>query len=258
MTTRRASLLATALVSRVMADGDLTVEAPGYPVRSGEYTTSHVYIDEVREESVDLTFYFDPPGVGAVHEVEVFTNLNRRDLARMDKNNDGVPDGIVAVNGNTISSSAADADPVTGHYYAGFTMTYDAGGDRYELTIPANRTGAYRVTTRYRTSAGGAWIWYGLRDHCVVVSPSSSREINLYEVNVFNIEADGDEMDHRSTLEDLHNAPGAPHNANNRWDLDYLTGLGCNWLWFQPIHPNGIDGREPVAGSATARRCTHP
>ena len=248
MTTRRASLLATVLVSQVMADGDLTVEAPGYPVRSGEYTTSHVYIDEVREESVDLTFYFDPPGVGAVHEVEVFTNLNRRDLARIDKNNDGVPDGIVAVNGNTVSSSAADADPVTGHYYAGFTMTYDAGEDRYELTIPANRTGAYRVTARYRTSAGGAWVWYGLRDHCVVVSPGSSREINLYEVNVFNIEADGDQMNDRSTLEDLHNAPGAPHNANNRWDLDYLTGLGCNWLWFQPIHPTGIDGREPVAG----------
>ena len=241
-------MLATALVSQVIADGDLTVESPGYPVRSGEYTTSHVYINEVREESVDLTFYFDPPGGGAVHEVEVFTNLNRRDLARMDKNNDGVPDGIVAVNGNTISSSAADTDPVTGHFYAGFTMTYNAGEDRYELTIPANRTGAYRVTTRYRTSAGGAWIWYGLRDHCVVVSPSSSRKINLYEVNVFNIEADGDGMGDRSTLEDLHNAPGAPHNANNRWDLDYLTRLGCNWLWFQPIHPNGIDGREPVAG----------
>ena len=27
-------------------------------------------------------------------------------------------------------------------------------------------------------------------------------------------------------------------------DLDYLRGLGCNWLWFQPIHPNGIEGRE--------------
>ena len=224
------------------------MDAPGYPVRSGEYTTTHVFIDEVLEESVDLTFYFDPPGVGTVHEVEIFTNLNRRDLARTDKNNDGIPDGIVAVNGNTISSSVADADPVSGYYYAGFAMSFDAGQDRYELTIPASKTGAYRVTARYRTSAGGTWIWYGLRDHCVVVSPKSAREINLYEVNVFNIEADGDEMGDRSTIEDLHNAPGAPHNGNNRWDLDYLTGLGCNWLWFQPIHPNGIDGREPVAG----------
>jgi len=75
-----------------------------------------------------------------------------------------------------------------------------------------------------------------------------AREIRLYEINVFNIEASGDTFATRSTLEDLHNAPGAAHNANNRWDLDYLKGLGMNWLWFQPIHPNGIDGREPSDG----------
>ncbi|MGB0990931.1 MAG: hypothetical protein ACPG32_00505 [Akkermansiaceae bacterium] len=232
----------------LMADGVLRVQAPGYTEQNGEYTTSHVYIDEVAGSTQLLVFSFDPPGSGAVHSVEIFTNLNRRDLARADKNADGVPDGIVPIDGNLITSSAADADSVTGHYYAAFPMQYDSGADNYTLSIPASKTGAYRVSARYKTSAAGPWQWYGLRDHCVVVSPTVARKINLYEINVFNIEADGDQFSNRSTLEDLHNATGAPHNGNNRWDLDYLKGLGCNWLWFQPIHPNGIDGREPVAG----------
>ena len=41
----------------------------------------------------------------------------------------------------------------------------------------------------------------------------------------------------RSTFADL-------HNSAKRWNLDYLKNLGCNYLWFQPIHPNGIDGRQ--------------
>src|SRR5256885_2764692 len=44
-------------------------------------------------------------------------------------------------------------------------------------------------------------------------------------------------MAQRSTFADL-------HNSAKRWNLDYLKNLGCNWLWFQPIHPNGIDGRQ--------------
>jgi glycosidase len=240
-------ILSTTL-SPVFADGVFQVETPGYSVMSAEYTTSHVYIDEVAGTTVPIRFTFDPPGTGTVYEVEVFTNLNRRDLARTDKNMDGVPDGIVPIDGNTITSSAADTDPVTGHYYAAFPMTYNAGADKYELTINAAKTGAYRVTARYRTTQGGAWTWYGLRDHCVVVSPTDARSISLYEVNVFNIEADGDQFANRSTLEDLYVAPGALPDSNNRWDLDYLKNLGCNWLWFQPIHPIGIDGREPEGG----------
>ena len=34
--------------------------------------------------------------------------------------------------------------------------------------------------------------------------------------------ATDDTFENRSTIEDLHNAPGAWHNGNNRWDLDYL------------------------------------
>ena len=47
----------------------------------------------------------------------------------------------------------------------------------------------------------------------------------------------GDQMKQRSTFADL-------HNNSKRWNLDYLKNLGCNYLWFQPIHPNGIDGRQ--------------
>ncbi len=245
-------LLATAALNNALADGILTVDAPGHTTQNAEYTTSHVYIDEIVGDTRDITFTFDPPGSGAVDRAEIFTNLNRRDLARTDKNNDGIADGIVPIDGGSITSSAADADPITGHYYTAFAMNFNAGTGTYELTIPAAKTGAYRATARYRTSPGGAWIWYGLRDHCIVVSPVAARDIALYEINVFNIEADGDSFADRSTLEDLHNAPGAPHSSNNRWDLDYLTDLGCNWLWFQPIHPTGIDGREPSGGYGSA------
>ncbi len=231
--------------------GTLTVTTPGYPAnRSAEYTISHVYLDEVAGTTVPVTFRFTP-GVGNVTDVELWTNVNRRDLANTDKDANGYPDGVVEPNGNSVTDSAADTDLVTGYYFAPLNMS-SAGAGAWELTLPVSKTGAYRVSARFKTSDNpGNWQWYGLRDHCVVAAPGIARDVRLYEVNVFNIEADDDGFSNRSTLEDLHNAPGAPHNANNRWDLDYLTSLGSNWLWFQPIHPNGIDGREnnPATGS---------
>lgn len=220
------------------------MSTPGYPAnRSAEYSTSHVYLDEVAGTTVPITFRFTP-GVANITDVELWTNVNRRDLANADKNGDGYPDGVVQPKGNTITDSPGDTDPVTGHYFAPLNMVH-AGGGVWEITLPVSKTGAYRVSARFKTSDNPeSWQWYGLRDHCVVAAPAIARDVRLYEINVFNIEADGDDFAHRSTLEDLHNAPGAPHNANNRWDLDYLKSLGSNWLWFQPIHPNGIDGRE--------------
>ena len=226
------------------AVGTLTVTTPGYVVnRSAEYTTSHVFIDEVAGTVAPITFRFSP-GVPNVIDVELWTNLNRRDLANIDKNADGYPDGIVAPNGALVTDSLADTNPTTGHYFAPLNMTQGSGGT-WEIVVPVSKTGAYRVSARFRTSdSPGTWQWYGLRDHCVVAAPSLARDVRLYEINVFNIEATGDTFATRSTIEDLHNAPGGFHNGNNRWDLDYLKNLGCNWLWFQPIHPNGIDGRE--------------
>lgn len=236
--------------------GTLQVRAPGYAFQNADYSTSHVYIDEVLGTSADIEVRFDLSGYNNINDVEVYTNLNRRDLARIDKNNDNYADGIQPVDGNTTTDSAADTDATTGHYYIPLNMA-DANDDNvWELTIPASKTGAYRLTARFKTSDSisdnnnnpNDWIWYGLRDHAVVVSPVDARTLRLYEINVFNIEASGDSFAARSTFEDLHNASGAAHNTNNRWDLDYLTNLGMNWLWFQPIHPNGIDGREPSDG----------
>lgn len=231
----------------VLGAGTLSVKAPGYDWQDGEYSTSHVFIDEVAGTSADIEVRF-APGVADVIDVEVFSNLNRRDLATGDKNGDGYDDGIVAVDGTTITDSASDTDLVTGHYFAPTNMSDGNSDGTWEVTIPAVKTGAYRLTARFKTSGNPNWQWYGLRDHAVVVAPVDARSVRLYEINVLNIEASGDTFATRSTLEDLHNAPGAPHAANNRWDLDYLTDLGANWLWFQPIHPAGIDGREPEGG----------
>jgi hypothetical protein len=246
-------ILATTMAAAGLcrAAGTLTVTTPGYPAdRVANYTTSHVYIDEISGTSAAISFRF-VPGVANVTDVELWTNINRRDLAATDKNNDGYPDAVVAIDGTTVTDSAADTDPVTGHYFIPMNMT-PADGGAWTITVPVSKTGAYRATARFRTSdAPSAWQWYGLRDHCVVAVPANARDISLYEINVFNIEASGDTFATRSTIEDLHNAPGAAHNANNRWDLSYLKNLGCNWLWFQPIHPNGIDGRENFPNSST-------
>jgi len=214
------------------------------------YTTTHLFIDETASESVPITVFFDP-GTTGVESAEIFTNLNRRDKANGDADGDGIEDGIVFPNGNNIPAGNDN------HYFKVYTMSLTTGG--YIVTINANKTGAYRLTARYRLNgdAPGTYRWYsdtdggGKRDHCLVVSPKDARDINLYEVNVFNVEASGDTFATRSTLEDLHNGTGAAHNANNnRWDLDYLKNLGCNWLWFQPIHPNGVDGREIDPGTS--------
>lgn len=244
------------------AVGTLSVRAPGYNFQNAEYTTSHVFVDEVAATSAALEIRFDLTAFTNITDVEVYTNVNRRDLARIDKNSDGYADGIQPIDGNTITDSASDTNGVTGHYFAPINMTDGDSNGIWELTIPAAKTGAYRLTARFKTSDSIAensnnpnnWIWYGLRDHAVVVAPVDSRDVQLYVMNVFNVEASGDTFATRSTLEDLHDASDAAHNfggGGSKWNLDYLKGLGMNWLWFQPIHPVGIDGREPSGGYDT-------
>jgi hypothetical protein len=235
--------------SVMLGAGVLEVRAPGYGFQNAEYTTSHVFIDEVAGTTADIEIRYDLSLYSNVTDVEIFSNLNRRDLARNDVNSDGYADGIVPPNGSLITDSAADTDPVTGHHYIPHNMTDIDGDGIYALTIPASKTGAYRLTARFKTSDNpNNWTWYDLRDHCVVVSPIDARDIRLYEINVFNIDASGDTFADRSTIEDLHDAPGALQSGSGNWNLDYLKDLGMNWLWFQPIHPNGIDGREPSDG----------
>ena len=107
----------------------------------GNYSTSHLFLNEVAGETVPLTLFFDPQTLG-VESCEILTNLNRRDRAVLDANGDGVHDGIKPPNANTIPAGS-DA-----HYFKAYPMSLVSGG--YQLTLQAGKTGAYRLTARYR------------------------------------------------------------------------------------------------------------
>lgn len=238
--------------------GSLEIKAPGYDFQEADYSTSHVFIDEVADLNSSIEVLFDLNDFSNITDVEIFSNINRRDLARIDKDEDGYADGIQPPNGNLITDSAEHTNTTNGHYYIPINMNDGDTNKIYELTIPINKTGSYRLTARFKTNElipennydANNWIWYGLRDHAIVVSPIDARDIRLYEINVFNIDANGASFVERSTIEDLYDDDNAlqsdPESGN--WNLDYLKNLGMNWLWFQPIHPNGVDGREPSEG----------
>ena len=212
----------------------------------GNYSTTHLYIDEVAADSIPVTIFFNPEMAG-VETCEVFTNLNRRNRAQLDADGDGIEDGIKPVSGGLI---AAGND---GHYYKAYPMTSVAGG--YQLTLPATATGAYRLTARWRltTDAAGFYRYYtgdfgdlAFRAHAIVVSPKSARQLQLYVANPLTIISTGTLPSQRGTFADLANGvAGGP-----RFNLEYVKKLGCNMLWFQPIHPNGIAGRQidPATG----------
>ena len=227
-----------AITNNVSAPPVLTVNGV-----NADYTTTHVFVNEVNNDSVPLVALFSPnqPNLAAV---EIFSNLNRRDRATLDANGDGIEDGIIAPDGNFIF--AGDDS----NYYKAYPMTA-LGGGQYSLTLNAMKTGSYRLTARYQVSGNTNWCWYaggstGRRDHALVVSPSKSRDIVMYELNAMNVAAQGTAQNDRSTFTDLYNGPGArPYDAvTNRFNLDYVKNLGVNWLWFQPIHPIGVDGRQ--------------
>jgi glycosidase len=216
---------------------------------NANYTTTHVFVDEVAGDSVPLTIVFTP-NTGSLTQIETFSNLNRRDRAALDADGDGVEDGILPPGGDLVTSGS-DA-----HYFKSYSMT-DIGGGQFQLVLNAQKTGAYRLTARYKVAGNTNWIYYnnfsGQRDHCIVVSPKRARDIVLYELNAINVEAQGTNLADRSTFVDLWDGPGArSYNATTtKFNLGYVTNLGVNWLWFQPVHPPGIDGREndPATGS---------
>jgi hypothetical protein len=208
-----------------------------------DYTTSHIFIDEVAGNNVPITIFFDPQ-IAGIQSAEVYTNLNRRALA-IHTSNIGVEEGINPPPGDTI---AAGDDT---HYYKAYTMTAVAGG--YQIMLTATKCGAYRLTARYRLNGDppGTYRWYGSeldaqgmpkRDHAIVVTPSSARNIRIYEANPLTINATGTVAAQRGTLADL--AAGLSQGAAPRFSLSYLKAVGVNMLWLQPVHPRGIDGRQ--------------
>lgn len=209
---------------------------------NANYTTTHVFVDEVAGDAVPLTIVFQPNAANLT-QVETYSNLNRRDRATVDADGDGIEDGILPPSGNLVVAGS-DA-----HYFKAYSMS-NAGGGAFTLTLWATKTGAYRLTARYKVSGDPNWHYYndfnGQRDHCIVVSPKKARDIVLYEINTLNVEAQGTNFADRSTFVDLYDGPGARpyHAVTTRFNLGYVTGLGVNWLWFQPIHPQGIAGRQ--------------
>ena len=112
-----------------------------------DYTTSHLFINETDNDNVPITVFFNPEASGAVASAEVFTNLNRRDWATATAN--GVEEGIEPPDGNTIT--AGDDS----HYYKAYAMTPVPGG--FLITLHASKTGAYRLTARYRLTSDPPW-----------------------------------------------------------------------------------------------------
>jgi hypothetical protein len=214
-----------------------------------DYTTSHLFLDETAKDTVPITVFFNPQMSG-VAAAEVFTNLNRRDWATASPNANGIEEGIESPDGNTI---AAGDDS---HYYKAYAMVPVAGG--YLLTLRASKTGAYRLTARFRLTSDtpGMYHWYGneqnaqgvsKRDHAIVVSPSKARDLQLYEANPLTITATGTAPNQRGTFASM--AVAAPSAGGPRFSVTYLKQLGINALWLQPIHPREIADRQGALGS---------
>jgi glycosidase len=204
---------------------------------SADYGMTHVFVNEVSNDVVPLTILFSPNASNVV-EADAFSNLNRRDHATMDANGDGIEDGIVPPDGNTIASGD------TNNYYEAYVMSPTSTPGQYALTLHAQKTGVYRLTARWRTLGSLNWNWYSTnspyltgtrRDFMVVVSPKKALGAVVYEMAVNNIDASGAATDgsQRSTFSDL-------TNVTSRFNLNYVTNLGVNWLWLEPIHPRGI------------------
>lgn len=204
---------------------------------NADFGTAHVFINEVSNDVVPLTILFLPNAPTNVVEADVFSNLNRRDHAALDANGDGIEDGIVPPDGNTIPTGD------TNNYYEAYAMSPTGTPGQYALTLNAEKTGAYRLTARWKISGSTNWNWYSTnspyqtgnrRDFMVVVSPKKAMGAVTYELAVNNIDATGAAANgsQRSTFSDL-------TNPASFFNLSYVTNLGVNWLWLEPIHPIG-------------------
>jgi glycosidase len=210
---------------------------------NAEYTTEHLFVDEVAGDAIPVTVLFSPNTNAAIAEADVYSNLNRRNNVTLSYTNStypfGTEEGIVPPDGSTIL--AGDDS----HYYKAYVMN-GAGNGQYSLTLYATNCGAYRLTARFRLAGSTNWIWYGLRDHCIVVTPPRARDMTLYEMNAMILGAQSTNESDRGTFADLDGGPGArPYDpVTNRFNLQYFQNLGVNWLWLQPVHPIGIVNRQ--------------
>jgi glycosidase len=200
------------------------------------YGLRRFFIDETRGEQERLTIRLEPRTGrdNQIAEIEVFTNLNRREFAKIPGEE----------NPDSVTSTSLDT------YYLGHPMTPDGTG-QWTATLPVNKCGAYRINARWRFQGSNTWHYYtdnGIRrDTAVVVSPRKALDTIIYELNPLTAEATNNEFDGRSTfLNMVTDETGRP----NRINPTNLQNLGVNMIWLQPIHPIGTIGRQedPLTG----------
>lgn len=242
---RRAMLLWTLALMVVAASaapwiGRLEVRDPDvWPGgRSGNYGTAKYYVDESAGDrlmlEVSVQVYADGAGPQDL-EVQAFTNLNRRDFAR-------------------VFEPLSESGGPTSYFYPVAMAAAGSSGENlvYRAVLPIEKTGVYRLTARFR-QAGGAWRWHNdctydgvaQRDCAIVVSPKKVLGLSIYEANPLVIEATAASPDGRSTFEDF----GQDDNDGfNPFDLRFIREtLGFNTLWLMPIFPVTQERWDPVS-----------
>ena len=210
----------------------------------GFYTATKLFLDEIAGDTRDVTVHVSFASGHTPSAVEVVTNLNRREHADLDADGDGIEDGILPPSRDLVGQNET-------HYYKAYPMTASGDG-AYATTLAAAKTGAYRLTVRYRMAGSDVWQYYQGRDgsgyggwdHAVVVSPKKALEMTLYEINPLVAEATASNQAGRSTFIDLLGSTDGDADGFDPLSLDYFNFLQVNCLWFQPIHPTGGAGVE--------------
>jgi Alpha amylase, catalytic domain len=203
---------------------------------SGNYGTVKLLLDERADPATRplLTVRVEIAR-GGLHggdfEVEVYTNLNRRDFV---KTFEPLGDAGLSASSYWLLHRAE-------HVGDAFDNLV------YEVRLPVTACGAYRLTTRYRRRGDALWWWHNefspvphaslQRDCAIVVSPSKAATRRIYEANVLTVEAlYGGDYHNRSTLDDF--LPTADFDGFNPFDLEYVRKqLGFNTLWLMPLFP---------------------
>ena len=203
---------------------------------NADYTTSKFFIDEAAGETVTLDVVYAPE-VSSPYAVEIFSNVGRRDFWDADIDTNGVPDSIRPPSGDLITAD------MTNSYFAAIPMDWDTTAQAYKKTLTVDKCGAYRLTARYKETAGGDWVYYSaitnsIRDHAVMVSPKKVLEQRVYEVNGMTAKASAPTEAGHSTFADLIEG----EDSFAEFGIPYLNKIQANCLWFQPIHTSSEYG----------------
>ena len=201
---------------------------------NADYTTSKFFIDEAAGETVTLDVVYSP-AYGTPYAVEIFSNVGRRDYWNADIDDNHIADSIFPPSGDLITSNTV------GSYFAAIPMERESPTGPYKKTLTVGKTGAYRLTARYKETAGDFWHYYsdnGIRDHAIVISPKKVLQQRVYEINGMTAKASSPTEAGHSTFEDL--IEGADSFAE--FGIPYLNKIQANCLWFQPIHTSSEQG----------------